>query len=86
MVGRSRARRAYRRAHQPSEDRGHHHGLRHLRDHRGAAGVGPTDRGTERAIRATLQTLAEHVTGEEARQVAGLLPAGRTVMRLRGAR
>jgi uncharacterized protein (DUF2267 family) len=34
-----------------------------------------TDRaGTERAIRATLQTLAEHVTREEARQVAGLLP------------
>jgi uncharacterized protein (DUF2267 family) len=34
-----------------------------------------TDRaGTERAIRATLQTLAEHLTREEARQVAGLLP------------
>jgi uncharacterized protein (DUF2267 family) len=34
-----------------------------------------TDRaGTERAIRATLQTPAEHVTREEARQVAGLLP------------
>jgi uncharacterized protein (DUF2267 family) len=34
-----------------------------------------TDRaGSERAIRATLQTLAEHVTREEARQVAGLLP------------
>ena len=35
-----------------------------------------TDRaGAERAIRATLQTLAEHLTREEARQVAGLLPA-----------
>lgn len=34
-----------------------------------------TDRvGSERAIRATLQTLAEHLTREEARQVAGLLP------------
>jgi uncharacterized protein (DUF2267 family) len=35
-----------------------------------------TDRvGAERAVRATLQTLAEHLTREEARQVAGLLPA-----------
>jgi uncharacterized protein (DUF2267 family) len=35
-----------------------------------------TDReGAERAIRATLRTLAEHLTREEARQVAGLLPA-----------
>ena len=35
-----------------------------------------TDReGTERAIRATLQSLAEHLSREEARQVAGLLPA-----------
>ena len=39
------------------------------------ADLARTDRtGSERAIRATLQTLAEHVTREEARQVAGLLP------------
>jgi uncharacterized protein DUF2267 len=30
--------------------------------------------GAEQAIRATLQTLAEHLTREEARQAAGLLP------------
>jgi uncharacterized protein (DUF2267 family) len=36
-----------------------------------------TDRAeAERAIRATLQTLAEHLTREEARQVAGLVGAG----------
>lgn len=37
--------------------------------------AGTDQAGTERAVRATLQTLAEHLTREEARQVAGLLPA-----------